>query len=127
MIEKTIRIKLPQVYEVEKEEWDEYGFDQYSALLVKDSGEEGYDFYVNMANSYYIHEVKSLTNNVPEILKTQFKYGMALLGLSLIKTFEDEELNEDEEPMFTKISKISRGIAPILIPMISSLGELEHI
>jgi len=80
-----------------------------------------------MANSYYIHEVKSLTNNVPEILKTQFKYGMALLGLSLIKTFEDEELNEDEEPMFTKISKISRGIAPILIPMISSLGELEHI
>ncbi|NMC59250.1 MAG: hypothetical protein GYA51_07710 [Candidatus Methanofastidiosa archaeon] len=124
---KPSGLNIPQVYEVEKEEWDEYGFDQYSALLVKDSGEEGYDFYVNMANSYYIHEVKSLTNNVPEILKTQFKYGMALLGLSLIKTFEDEELNEDEEPMFTKISKISRGIAPILIPMISSLGELEHI
>jgi len=37
---KPSGLNIPQVYEVEKEEWDEYGFDQYSALLVKIVGKK---------------------------------------------------------------------------------------
>jgi hypothetical protein len=52
---------------------------------------------------------------------------MVLLGLSLIKSLEDEnEEDEEDEPILTKISNISKGIAPMIIPMITALGDLEH-
>ncbi|CEL23997.1 hypothetical protein [Methanobacterium formicicum] len=121
---KPSALNLPNIWEVKKDEWEKHNFDGQSALLVKDSGEEGYDFYVNMSNVYCLSEIKSRTKNDPEILKAQYKFGMVLIGLSLIKSFEDEN-KEDDEPIFTKISSITKGIAPMIIPMITALGDLE--
>lgn len=121
---KPSALNLPKIFEISKNEWDDHEFDRYSALMVKDSG-DGYDFYLNMDNIYCLNEIKSRTKSDPKVLKTQYKYGLILLGLSLIKSFEDEEQDDDSEPIFTKISNISKGIAPMIIPMINSLGELE--
>ena len=79
-----------------------------------------------MDNVYCITEIKSRIKNNPEVLKAQYKYGMVLLGLSLIKSLEDEKENEEDESIFNKISNISKGIAPMIIPMITALGDLEH-
>jgi hypothetical protein len=80
-----------------------------------------------MDNVYCVTEIKSRTKNNPDVLRAQYKYGMVLLGLSLIKSLEDEnEEDEEDEPILTKISNISKGIAPMIIPMITALGDLEH-
>lgn len=123
---KPSSLNLPNIWEVRKEEWEKHNFDGQSALLVRDSGDEGYDFFVNMDNVYCLTEIKSRTKNDPEILKTQYKYGMVLIGLSLINSLEDEDEKEEEiESMFAKISNITKGIAPMIIPMITALGDLE--
>lgn len=122
---KPSALNLPNIYEVEMGEWEKYDFDEKSALTVKDSGEDGYDFYVNMDNVYCLTEIKSRTTDDPQLLKAQYKYGIVLLGLSLINSFENEKAEDDDEPIYTKISNISKGIAPMLIPMINSLGDLE--
>ena len=46
---------------------EKYGFDKESALKVKDSGEEGYDFFVNMDNVYLLTEIKGNTKKWVEI------------------------------------------------------------
>jgi len=121
-------LALPNIIEVEKQDWEEYGFDKYSALMVKDAGENRYDFFINMNNIYLLTEIKGRIKADPELLKAQYKYGMVLLGLALIKEFEERENdgNDDQEPIVDRIYTITKAISPMLLPMISSLSELEE-
>ena len=60
----------------------------------------------------------------PKLLEAQYKYGMVLIGLALLKEFEND--NKDEENIYNNILVITRAISPFLLPMISSLGELSE-
>ncbi len=115
-------LEVPSMKEVFQDQWKRYDFDRESGLKVIDSGDDGYDFYINMDNIYLLTEIKGRINVSPDILKLQYKYGMILIGLSLIKSFEGEK---GEESISEKIGKITRAISPVLLPMISSLNELE--
>lgn len=120
-------LALPNIIEVEQKEWDKHGFDKYSALMVKDAGENGYDFFINMHNIHLLTEIKGRIKAEPDLLKAQYKYGMVLLGLALIREFEDKK--EDDEigmPMVDRIFQITKAVSPMLLPMISSLSELEE-
>jgi len=121
---KPSALDLPNIIEVHRDEWEKHDFDRESALKVVDSGENGYDFYINMDNIYLLTEIKGRTKTDPRILEAQYKYGMVLLGLSLIRAFEGGE--NEEESISDKISDITKAIAPVLLPMISTLGELEE-
>ena len=124
-------LEIPSLKEVHQPQWEKHGFDKESALKVIDSGEEGYDFYINMDNVYLLTEIKGRTNIEPEVLKSQYKYGIILIGLSLLRSFEGEkngEKNDEkngDESIYDKIGKTTRAITPVLIPMINALGELE--
>ena len=68
----------------------------------------------------------------PKILEARFKYGMVLIGISLIdfdKKTEKETISQNTEnidiSIFEKISQFSRAISPVLLPLIASLGDLE--
>jgi len=121
-------LALPNIIEVEKQDWEKYGFDKYGALMVKDAGENRYDFFINMNNIHLLTEIKGRVKADPELLKAQYKYGMVLLGLALIKEFEEREddNNDDQESMLDKIYNITKAISPMLLPMISALSELEE-
>ncbi|OGD83583.1 hypothetical protein A2572_04770 [Candidatus Collierbacteria bacterium RIFOXYD1_FULL_40_9] len=97
------------------------------ALIVKDSGQNGYDFFINMDNVYLKTEIKGTTNKDPRLIESQFKFGMVLLGLSCINSFEktEKETEESGGSIFDKISAFAKAVSPVLIPMISNLGELE--
>lgn len=119
----TQMLAMPEVQEINKDKWESHQFDKESALSVLDNGEGGYDFFINVDNLYLRAEIKNKTNLEPEILKSQYKFGMVLIGLGLLNSFEkedDEEVDIDKE-----IRKVSKAIAPILLPMISNLGELQ--
>ena len=113
---------IPNIIEVRKFEWDKYGFDKESALKVMDSGEDGYDFYINMDNIYLQTEIKGRFKSDPKVLEAQYKYGMVLIGMSLLKELEEKE----EESIYEKIYKVTKAISPVLLPMIATLGTLEE-
>ncbi len=123
---------LPNVVEVRMDEWKLHGFDRYSALRVVDSGDSGYDFYVNIDNVYLGTEIKNANGVDVHLLKTQFEYGMVLLGLALIKDYEESHKPErrdnssgfDEESPEDFVFRLSKSVAPILLPLMK-LSELQ--
>lgn len=121
-------LSLPQIIEVREKEWKDFGFDKYSALKVIQADENIYDFYVNIDNIYLQTELKSYENKLdPRLLEARFKYGLVLLGLALLK--EDNRNrnieNGEYESLEDHVFKVSQAVAPILLPMIQSLGDLE--
>ena len=126
---KPSSLNLPNINECWKSQGDKYKFreDEYGALIVKDSGENGYDFYVNMDNIYLKTEMKGLVKSDPRLLQSQFKYGMVLIGISCIRDFEKKPncTNDGTESIFDKIYFFSKAISPVLLPMISGLGEMQ--
>jgi len=121
--EKPSILDLPNIIEIHRDEWEKYSFDRETALRIKDSGDDSYDFFINMDNVYLLTEIKGRVNVEPQILEAQYKYGMVLIGLSLLRAFEEED---DEESIYDKIEKITKAVSPMLLPMISSLSELEE-
>jgi len=113
---------IPNIIEVRRSEWDKYGFQKESALKVRDTGEDGYDFYINMDNVYLLTEIKGRFKSDPKVLEAQYKYGMVLIGMSLLKELEEKE----EESIYEKIYEVTKAISPVLLPMIATLGTLEE-
>lgn len=125
----TSALSLPNMHECRISEGDNYKFknNEEGALIVKDSGDNGYDFYINMDNVFLKTEIKGKSGTDPRLTESQFKFGMVLIGLSCLNHFEknDERAEEDGVSIYEKISVFSKAVSPVLIPMISNLGELE--
>jgi len=147
-------LQLPDVREVyESSEngkltWDEVphgSFDKHSALRVIDAGSSdeddapsSYDFYVNMDNLYLNSEIKS-SGEDEEVVASQFKYGMVLIGLSLLHQSEqagEKQESEDSRaadgsaedqrmPIEEKVEDFTKGAAMVLLPVINELGALD--
>jgi len=119
-------LSLPRIIEIRKEDWQEFDFNEESVMHIFYDPEEGYTFNVNMHNKYLLTEIKGLlTEDIEtEIYNSQFKYGMVLLALSILRMNEESEYDNDL-PIYNEIYKTCEGIAPVLIPLISYLSELE--
>ncbi len=122
-------LSMPQIVEIREEDWENQGFDRFSALRVKGGEEGAYDFFVNLDNVYLQAEIKARSKVDPSLLEAQFKFGLVLVGLALLKEPENSDSSRsDEEEYETKeerVFAVAQAIAPILLPMIDSLGELE--
>lgn len=133
-------LDLPTMIELRKNDsnWKEHFHnkedsrdDDAGALSIKDAGDNGYDFFINMDNVYLQIEVKGNTKINHRLLEARFKYGMVLVGISLLDYFEKKESEKskteetNDASIFKKIYQLSKAISPILLPMISSLGDLE--
>jgi len=131
-IEKNAFLELPNVIPVRRKDWPLHNFNKESALKVIDSGENGYDFYINMDNINLLTEMKSNYLINEKLLNARYKYGMVLIGIALLNDSKSKKENDLEdngkESIFDKIQYVTKVISPILLPMISSLGgdlELE--
>jgi len=123
-------LDLPTIREARKKDWDEFGFNKEDALLVRYAGEEkGYGFIINMDNIHLQTEIKGNPKADPKLLEAQYKYGMTLIGLALLKEFEandrEDKMPNSDRDIYKNISIISKAISPFLLPMISSLGKIE--
>ena len=130
-VEQTTYLDLPNIREVRIDEWERYNFERESALMVIDSGDKGYDFFINMDNVYLLSEQKSNSKINPKLLDARYKYSMVLLGIALIKDNETIDISKESENdngsnIYEKISYFTRAVSPILLPMISGLGGLHE-
>lgn len=130
-VEKQSFLDLPNVVEVYKVDWNRHNFERESALKVVDSGEDGNDFFINMDNIHLSTEKKANTKLDSKLLDARYKYGMVLLGIALLKDEEEssnngEQNDNGEDTVYNKITYLTKAVSPILLPLISGLGELQE-
>jgi hypothetical protein len=144
-------IRIPNISLLYEADWlnQTPPFDQYTALRIKHAGQQDpsednsknpdiYDFFINMDNLYLKSELKGKGKVDPEVIRAQFKYGLVLVGLALLQqdiqhrksqgvkeADEEAEGNGHIENVESRIEKVSKALAPIIVPMIDSLGALD--
>jgi hypothetical protein len=141
-------IALPNIIPVYEKDWGAQTppFDKYTALQITNAGDDSaqngeakpvYDFYVNMDNLYLKTEIKPAHRD-PQVTRARFTYGLVLLGLALVQEneaakakakkadAEEEGEEEGEANIQRRVAEFTRAIAPVLLPMIESLGDLDE-
>lgn len=119
---------LPNIIELREGEWEKCEFNRESALGVKGAGDGSYDYFVNMDNIYLNTEIKSLKpSEDPALLQQKFKYANALLGMMILKETETESNAPDDVSLSPSemVAKVTSMVAPVLLPMIEHLGNLD--
>ena len=119
-------LKLPNIMEVYKEEWDRHSFTKYSAIDIKKS-EGDVDIFVNMDNVYLASEIKKRTGIDVEGMKTQYKFSLALFAISYLALPEERETEEKENDEGRDISmlyKSAQALAMVLIPVLTELPSI---
>lgn len=120
-------LTLPHVQWVERDEWEAYGFDKFSALKViqaeEGSGEKhrSFDFFINAENIYFQKELER-AKGTEDLLREQFKIGIVLVGLALI---HEAGKDKDGEEIAEMVAYSTRAMSMMLIPMINFLGDLD--
>lgn len=134
-------ITLPKVIEVTRDGWGDKEMDEYSAVRIRQAqseeeagGRNVYDFFLNVENVFLQTEQKASPVKA-DLLQARFKFGMVLVGLGLLRSSmgrgeQDKDEEEDENgvtevPPEDLVARGTDALAPILLPMIDSLGELE--
>lgn len=126
----------PLIEKVYQPEWQEKGFDEGTAMIVRSAGydEEGKEirkFLVNMDNASLLHEAVQKKMHV-DLARNQFLYANVLFGLALLldeskrsqaKLGEGPTENEPET-VEKLIARTSRALAPFMLA-IASLGASD--
>ncbi len=121
-------LELPDPTEVYEVDWEKRDFDKFSALSVMNTGNDGYDYFINMDNLYLKSELKAQkANEDPKLLQTKFKTAMVLLGMMILK-----ETSDGKDPQYNlamspgeTVANFTSMVAPVILPMIDSLGDLQ--
>lgn len=128
--QKPSFLNTPEIRDVHRDSWGKHNFDEFDGLDVVSIGEGKYDFYVNIDNICLQTELKYAKPSVDiDILTAQFRYGIVLIGMSLLRELHspqnNDQNNENGESIPERVKLFTRAISPILIPMIATLGQLE--
>lgn len=142
-VEGNTGIAMPEVHWVAQQQhnWQTYfsSADDCLALFQEQVEVEGktetrYEFYLNESNKALQLELRE-SKLEPSAIKKQFEVGIVLIGLALIhdeqqrkKEVQREAIDsEDEENTLSdRASAFTRAIAPVILPMIHSLGDLTE-
>ncbi len=122
-------LAVPDPILVYQSDWDTHGFDKNSALKVVHEGnaiEEGlYTYYINMDNIYLQTELKT-TREDPDVVKAKWQYSLMIVGMALLQNQRsDEDAEEDISPE-ERVLKTTTALAPVLLPIIETLGGLSQ-
>lgn len=129
-------IALPRVVWLKKKEakWSEHFAHDDDCLDAVDdadgaSRDRDYTFYLNGDNRALRYE---LANNrkLGSAAKKQFEVAITLVGLAVLhdgtrtETVPETKEGESEETTADRVKRMSRAIAPVLLPMINSLSDI---
>ncbi len=133
-------IEMPKVRWVSQEEenWATFFNTTDDCLSIFDEGEEksdkwksNYEFFLNEANKAFQLQLRNSKFD-PATVKKQFEVGVVLIGLAMIHDdnqrngSNEREYDFEEFTLEKRTSIFTRAIAPVLIPIIQSLGPLAE-
>ena len=121
---------LPPIQEVRKEDWNLYGMNEFSAILVKESDQDGvYDFFCNLDNKYLSIERQNPKSNIP-YLEGIFSTALIVASMSVISHYQkiEQPSCEDESDLDLKelVKEVSSSLAPTIIPIITELSKVKE-
>jgi hypothetical protein len=135
-------LDFPEVFWVRPDanNWKAYFETLDDCLTIVDDGdndEKGkwqpdYKFYLNEGNRSLQNELK-FTKLPVAAVKKQFEIGVVLVGMAMIhddkqrkleKTKNGEKEKKDDDDVYKLAAQFTRAIAPVILPMIQSLGDL---
>jgi hypothetical protein len=127
-------VDLPEVTPVKRGHpaWDEFDFDDSSALAVRRQPGEGhasgaYDFFYNVENESLLREQKADPQDA-ELIRERFRCALVLVGLALLRqdTHGMRTLTKDGDVSIEDVvASTTRALAPILLPLVSIVGTLS--
>lgn len=131
-------LALPNIVEVEENDWPAHGFDATTAAVIKhageaDGGSEVFDFFINIDNKY-LRIVEKESKEEPKLLKARFVYAFVLVGLALIQDdrsrpapdASEESEDVSERPGIEQVvARTTSALAPVLLPLIETIGSLS--
>lgn len=131
------QIDLPRVRWVKEDDptWKQHFTTREDCLDVIDDGEAGgpgavshdYTFYLNDANTALRAELAA-TKMPIEVIRKQFEISATLIGLAMLyeehRRPASNDGAKDEEPLRDHVRKVTRAIAPVLLPIVNGLGDL---
>jgi hypothetical protein len=134
--ERPMEVAPPVITRVGRDEWEAYGFDEFTALKVEavgysdDESTDLYEFRVNVDNTPLEHEAKQkrLSSDQYKLLREQFLYANVLVGLSLLleskrrKDEQDNGVDNGKETVEEQVERTTRALAPFM-PTLISLGS----
>lgn len=124
---------LPNIIELYKSDnaWNTRFYSDTGALSVVSGGDGTFDFYINMENTSLLNELKNDTKTDEGVLKARYKFGMVLIGMSVLRYVEskkDERFisdNKEDTDNSRTIYDLCEAISPMLLPMIHGLGDID--
>jgi len=144
---KVPGLRLPKVIEVYQDKWRDFGFDRDTALHIKSApipsgSRQGdvvndYDFFVNLDNVHlksFLKDQDKLDEIEAKVVGSQFKYGLVLLGLALLRQDSDSqsaperdnrENGEEMVDVESRVESFTKAAAAVLLPVVRSLSRLE--
>ena len=117
-------LAIPNTYWVHEHEWEEHEFSKESALRAQrcptdDQDIQAYDLFVNAGN---IHLLREMKHGNAEIIKEQFRIGIALVALAVIHFCKEED---DGETIQKNVKLTCDAVAMMLIPLMNALNALD--
>jgi hypothetical protein len=133
-------LQLPNIKEVHEADWPKHGFTELSALKVVNAGSSNgdgntastdvFDFFVNVDNKF-LRIMQKESKEDPKLLKAKFLYALVLVGLAIIqedrgtsKPVAEEDVENDAPDVESIVERTTRALAPVLLPMLESIGSL---
>lgn len=139
--ERSSEVAPPQIERIFREDWEQQGFDEFTAMKVEVVGYDGddddtelYAFKVNMDNTPLLHEVKQKRLDI-ELARNRFLYANVLVGLSLLLHSKQTTIVDREDDgavsIENQIFDTCRALAPFLLALTSlgteDLGDRDEI
>lgn len=127
------RLALPNVVEVRRDKWDSYdpAFTETEVLRAQHSGDNSYDFHLNLDNKYLVSELRSARAQDHDLVKYQFKWGVTLCALGQLHYVKQQvsaddagETHDEDETAADELELVNStigGVAMVIVPIIRNL------
>lgn len=128
------RLSLPNIVEIRKDEWDDYSptFTSNDALRVMRDGKGGFDYLVNLDNTFLLTELRMTNGADKDLLVYWFKWGLLLCALGLMRygkplegnnreAKQDDDSNSLSDDLIDVVNRGMSGIGSVIVPIIRNL------
>jgi hypothetical protein len=136
-----VALTFPEHQEISRDEWDSYEFDKYTALRIMHAPNGGYDFLVNVDNTFLLTEISRSKQDDKPLAKYWFVYGLILAALAMLKHSQRLEADaghatgggyaggplDDDTGDLEGVAKSCDGLAQAIVPIIRALSRAPGI
>ena len=130
------RLAVPNIIEVTKDRWDSMKppFSSFDSLRVRSDGAGGYDFFLNLDNSFLLTELSRSGSTDKDLMRYWFKYGLVLCGLGMLQQYRTADSSNGQgdtdadgrrdlasQDPTVLVNEAMTGLARVIIPVVRRL------